>query len=215
MEIREKSTEEKIKAAARTVFHRKGFAAARSRDIAEEAGINLALLNYYFRSKDRLFTIVMLETFQAFFASVVEAFNDPNTTLEQKIETLVDKYIDMLLAEPEVPLFLAAELRRDPEALIEKVQVARYIPQSVLVRQYDEAVRAGRLHDIPFVQFMINLMGLIIFPFFVTPMLKAVGDIRDQEFAALMMARKLYIPAWLAVMMQVPKPQSTVKPIYP
>jgi len=45
------STEAKIKAAARVVFHKNGFAATRTRDIAEEAGINLALLNYYFRSK--------------------------------------------------------------------------------------------------------------------------------------------------------------------
>ena len=60
------STEEKIKNSARAVFHRKGFAAARTRDIAQEAGINLALLNYYFRSKEKLFNIVMLEAFQSF-----------------------------------------------------------------------------------------------------------------------------------------------------
>lgn len=60
------STEEKIKEAARTVFHKKGFAATRTRDIAEEAGINLALLNYYFRSKQRLFELIMVETTAAF-----------------------------------------------------------------------------------------------------------------------------------------------------
>jgi AcrR family transcriptional regulator len=51
------TTEAKIKNAARVVFHKKGFAATRTRDIAEEAGINLALLNYYFRSKEKLFEI--------------------------------------------------------------------------------------------------------------------------------------------------------------
>ena len=60
------STEEKIKEAARTVFHKKGFAATRTRDIAEEADINLALLNYYFRSKAKLFEIIMVETLQMF-----------------------------------------------------------------------------------------------------------------------------------------------------
>ena len=45
------STESKIKDAAKIVFHKKGFTATRTRDIAEEAGLNLALLNYYFRSK--------------------------------------------------------------------------------------------------------------------------------------------------------------------
>ncbi len=64
------STEEKIKEAARVVFMKKGFAATRTRDIAEEAGINLALLNYYFRSKEKLFELVMFEKFQKFFGII-------------------------------------------------------------------------------------------------------------------------------------------------
>ena len=61
------STEERIKAAARKVFHQKGFAGTRTRDIAEEAGINHAMLNYYFRSKEKLFEMVMMETMAQFF----------------------------------------------------------------------------------------------------------------------------------------------------
>ena len=63
-------TQTKIKNAARLMFHRKGFAATRTRDIAEEAGINLALLNYYFRSKQKLFDIIMMETMQSFFQAM-------------------------------------------------------------------------------------------------------------------------------------------------
>lgn len=55
------STEQKIIEAARKVFTRKGYSATRTRDIAEEAGLNLALLNYYFRSKQKLFELVMAE----------------------------------------------------------------------------------------------------------------------------------------------------------
>ena len=55
------STEQKIKEAARKLFTEKGFDAVKTRDIAEEAGLNLALLNYYFRSKEKLFEIIMLE----------------------------------------------------------------------------------------------------------------------------------------------------------
>ena len=68
------STEEKIKAAARKVFTQKGYSATRTRDIAEEAGLNLALLNYYFRSKEKLFELIMAEKMQQFFG--VRAFTD-------------------------------------------------------------------------------------------------------------------------------------------
>ena len=82
------STEEKIKEAARRVFTRKGFAGTRTRDIAEESGFNLALINYYFRSKEKLFDIIVLEHMQTFLVSVREILNDQGTTLEEKILAL-------------------------------------------------------------------------------------------------------------------------------
>src|SRR5437762_12822796 len=91
------STEEKIKRAARLVFTRKGYAATRTRDIAEAAGINLALLNYYFRSKEKLFELVMMEKVQKLFSVIVPVINDSTTTLENKIELLVNNYFEMLL----------------------------------------------------------------------------------------------------------------------
>ena len=140
----EKSTEERIKEAARAVFHRKGYSGTRTRDIAEEAGINLALLNYYFRSKDRLFSIIMLETFTAFFASVTAVVNDPDTSLEEKVGRLADRYIDMMLREPEIPFFLMSEMRRDPLALMQTVKLDRALMESVLFRQYQSALDGYR-----------------------------------------------------------------------
>ncbi|HLZ87627.1 MAG TPA: TetR family transcriptional regulator, partial [Puia sp.] len=72
--VKEASTEEKIMEAARKLFTQRGFAATRTRDIAEEAGINLALLNYYFRSKQKLFDIVMMENFRRFLGGMSANF---------------------------------------------------------------------------------------------------------------------------------------------
>src|ERR1700751_6460756 len=94
------STEEKIKQAARKIFMQKGYAATRTRDIAEEAGINLALLNYYFRSKEKLFDLIMLESLHDFRQHIIVALNDEKTSLESKIETLVSNYIDLLINQP-------------------------------------------------------------------------------------------------------------------
>src|SRR5687767_4981818 len=105
------TTEERIKNAARVIFHQKGYAAARTRDIAEEAGINLALLNYYFRSKEKLFDIIMFETFHGFLQSMTGVFNDRDTTMFQKIEILAERYIDLLIKQPDIPLFVLSELR--------------------------------------------------------------------------------------------------------
>src|SRR5215204_3162803 len=104
------STEEKIKEAARKVFTTKGYAAARTRDIAEEAGVNLALLNYYFRSKEKLFELIMLEALSGFMQNMGSVFNDENTTLEKKLMLIAEKVIDLFTLEPEMPLFIMSEL---------------------------------------------------------------------------------------------------------
>jgi len=103
------TTEEKIKEAARVVFHKKGFAATRTRDIAEEAGINLALLNYYFRSKGRLFEIIMLETVSGFIQTMALALNDEETTLEEKIRRIASAYIDLIGKEPDLPILCSVK----------------------------------------------------------------------------------------------------------
>src|ERR1700753_50334 len=109
MEVHE-SAEQKIKEAARKLFTQKGFAATRTRDIAEEAGINLALLNYYFRSKQKLFDIIMMENFRQFIQGISFNFLEQNTTLDQKITKVVSMYIDFLTENPDLPLFILNEL---------------------------------------------------------------------------------------------------------
>jgi len=99
------STEEKIKAAARKVFLRKGFSATRTRDIAEEAGINLALLNYYYRSKEKLFDIVMMDNFRQFIRGISINLTDGSTPLPEKVRTIATAYIDFLIGNPDLPLF--------------------------------------------------------------------------------------------------------------
>lgn len=196
------STEDKIKNAARLVFHKKGFAATRTRDIAEEAGINLALLNYYFRSKEKLFDIIMLESLQAFLQTMLPVFHEPNTTLEQKLEMVVDKYINLLVREPEIPLFVLSEIRTNPEGLFQKMNIKEILMNSYLIQQYRQGVEEGKYHTLHPMQFFMNLMGLTVFPFIAKPMFKHIGDLPDEVFNAFMEERKTLIPGWVQYMIR-------------
>ncbi len=197
------STQEKIKQAARQVFHHKGYAATRTRDIAEAAGINLALLNYYFRSKEKLFDLIMLETMQAFLQSMAVVFNDSSSTLQEKIQTMTDRYIDLLVEEPGIPLFIMSELRAHPGQLMEKLHMKEMLMKSVFVRQYQQAVREKKIPALPFLHFLMNLMSLIVFPFIASPILQRMGDLNDRSYQNLLRERKALIPRWIAAMMKV------------
>ncbi len=199
------STEDKIKFAAKEVFHRKGFSATRTRDIAEEAGINLALLNYYFRSKERLFNLIMLETLQSFAGSLSIVMNDPNSTLNEKIEAIVSNYIDMLLEEPNIPVFIMSELRYNPGVLLSKLPIRDLLLKSAFAKQYQETIKSGKLPPISILHFIMNLLGLTVFPFIAAPMIKRVGGLKDDDYEAMMIQRKKLIPAWVNAIMNVKK----------
>jgi len=191
------STEEKIKNAARIVFHKKGFAATRTRDIAEEAGINLALLNYYFRSKEKLFDIVIFETLQHFFKSIAEVFKNEKTTLDNKIETIAASYIDLLTANPNIPLFLMSELKMQPDELVTKMGMKEMVMNSSFLKQFQQGVKEGKIIPVHPLHFMMNLMSMTIFPFVASPMIKGLGDLSQKQFEEFMEQRKLLIPKWI------------------
>ena len=93
--VKEESTEQKILDAARTIFMRKGLNGARMQEIADEAGINKALLHYYFRSKDKLFYAIFKEAFNILIPYVSAVFNS-DESIEIKLTRLAEKYIDIL-----------------------------------------------------------------------------------------------------------------------
>lgn len=190
------NTEEKIKNAARQVFYKKGFAATRTRDIAEEAGINLALLNYYFRSKEKLFNIIMFETIQDFMKSFYIAFNEEKTTLDEKIVTISSNYIDLLLVQPDIPIFVLSEIRNNPRELMEKFQARQLFFESVFAQQFNQKVKEGKI-ILSMYQFMMNLMGLLVFPFIASPLMKATAQLDDEGFKKLIIERKKMIPIWM------------------
>lgn len=185
------STEEKIKEAARIVFTKKGYAGTRTRDIAEEAGINLALLNYYFRSKEKLFQQVMMEKVQMMFGVLFPIANNPETTLEQKIELLAQNYITLMTKNPDLPLFVLSEIRNNPEHFQNKVGI-NLLKESSLIKQLHE-----KRPDINPMQFLMSLLGMTIFPFVASPLLQAANLVEPNNFGILMEQRKQLIPKWI------------------
>jgi len=196
------STELKIKQAAQKVFMQKGYAAARTRDIAEAAGINLALLNYYFRSKEKLFDIIMLENLQHFIEGIKEILNNRKTSIEQKVEALVTNYIDLLTRQPDLPLFILHELRTHPKEIVSKIDRDKFINKSYFMQQIKDAAKQGKIAPVNPLHFLINIISLTVFPFVASPVLQNIGGLNQQDFNALMEERKKLIPKWIKAIMQ-------------
>lgn len=190
------STEEKIIAAARKVFTQKGYAATRTRDIAEEADINLALLNYYFRSKEKLFSQVMLEKIQQLFGILLPILNDSATLLETKVELITSEYIDMITENPDLPIFVLSEIKGHTAALKNVLPIDKIIPHASFFKQLAET-----RPDIHPLHFLMNLLGMTVFPFIAMPAFDAIGIISKKHFAGMIQERKKLIPVWVKAML--------------
>lgn len=191
------TTEERIIGAARKVFTQKGYAATRTRDIAEEAGLNLALLNYYFRSKEKLFDIVMAEKVAQLFGFIAPVVNDKTTTLEEKVIRIADTYITMLSANPGLPLFVLSEIRNNPEHFGNRLQAGRLLTESFFVIQLKE-----RRPDMNPLHFILNVLSMCIFPFIAEPVLQAADVFDKSTFDIFIDERKKLVPIWFKAIIE-------------
>ena len=202
VKTKEATTEQKIKEAARKLFTQKGFAATRTRDIAEEAGINLALLNYYFRSKQKLFDLIMMENFRQFIGGMAANFQDGGLTMEERIGKVVNAYIDFLTDFPDLPLFILNEIRGNPSKLAQRINEEVGPARSQFFKQLMEAKKEGKTVLDPF-HFVANLVGLTVFPFVSKPLLQRVTNVNDEQFKAYMDERRRLVPMWIGMMMKM------------
>lgn len=197
----DRETEQRILEAARAVFVRRGTAGARMQEIAAEAGVNQALLHYYFRSKERLSVAVFQQMASRLFPALVQTLGG-DAPIGEKIDALVALYLENLSRNPFLPGYMISELHHHPERLPQLLAAAigaepgRVLP-SVLKKlgaQIDREVKAGTMRPIAPEQFVANLISLCVFPFAARPMLSLVFDMDDAGFARFIERRKSELP---------------------
>ncbi|MEJ6981742.1 helix-turn-helix domain-containing protein [Pedobacter sp. P351] len=193
---KDKSTEERILEAAKKVFVSKGMAGARMQDIADEAGINKALLHYYFRSKDKLFEVIFLETVAGFVPRINVIMNS-EMSWKQKIEAFSTEYIEKIMSNPYLPLFVMNEMHKQPEEFMKKMWGGDRPRLEKFIMQIQQAIEAKEIRQIHPAQLMMNIMALCVFPFIGKPLLQMVAGINDKEFFSLMEERKKLVPEFI------------------
>lgn len=193
--------ERRILDAAHKVFIRRGTSGARMQEIADEAGVNKALLHYYFRNKSRLADAIFQRVAGGVFARIMDvALSEAD--LEEKVPHIIGAYLDQLSRAPYAPGYVLSELSQHPERGKQLVQALGRMrdgasPQALLdtlQRQIDQRLAAGTIRPITAQQFLTNLVSLCIFPFAARPLLSAVMDFDDAGFAAFIEERRRVLP---------------------
>jgi len=186
------TTEQKILEAAKNVFIRKGMYGARMQEIADEAGINKALLHYYFRSKNKLFEAIFQEIFQEF---VPKAFSilKAQIPFEEKIRQFVANYIDVVAENPFMPIFIINEINQNPERLAHLTNVMSAIKVEV-ASDLNRKFETGEYRKVDPVQLFSSVISMTLFPFLAKPIIQGAFEYSDEEFKVFLQERKQLIP---------------------
>lgn len=195
--VKDNSTEQKIVEAAQDVFHEKGYDGARMQEIADKASINKGLLHYYFKTKDALFDAIFSLAIRS-MVSNIQSILATDIPLEEKIDLIVDGYMNLLARNAAVPRFVINELNKDPDRFISKhingdiKNVFANFDKSV-----QDEVKAGRIRPIDSRQLFVNMVSMIIFPYLARPMMQVVMGLENKVFYELMQERRAMIKLFI------------------
>lgn len=186
------TTEEKIFNAARIVFQKKGFSGARMQEIADQAGINKAMLHYCFKNKQLLFEAVFKNAFSQLAPQINEIFNSEETVFE-KIKKFTHNYISFVIKNPFLPAFVIQEMNNNPEFVANFLKNKNVPDASNFILQIEKEMVAGIIKKGNPKQLLLDILSMTIFPFAAQMLVKGIIKLSDKEFNAMMEERKTTI----------------------
>lgn len=190
---KEHNTEALILDAAKDVFQHKGMDGTRMQEIADKAGINKAMLHYYYRSKQKLFEAVFKSAINLMAPKVIKIINT-DEHLFDKIRNFTDKYITFISKHSYVPLFIINELRRNPEIL--KKVLDHNFDVSVkdkLSAEIEELIQKKEIKPIDSEQLFLDIISLCVFPVITKPLMTTVLDKSNKQYDEIIHQRKKYV----------------------
>jgi hypothetical protein len=125
------------------------------------------------------------------------ALNDTITSLEEKIDWVATNYIEMLLKNPDLPIFVLSEVRSNPERFGKAMQLKSQVMRSVFLKQLAE-----RKPGVNPIHFFLNFLGMMVFPFIAKPVFGASGAVSEGTFVQMIAERKALIPQWMKLMLE-------------
>lgn len=200
----ELTTEQKIINAAQKIFTQKGFAATRTRDIAEESGINLALINYYFGSKQKLFKIIVEQKFMELFGILEPILSNDEIKIEEKVTLVTNNYTNMLMKNEDLPIFVLNNIKRDKDLLKDVIKQSKLPTLFGLERQLK-----AEGYNISILNFVMNIISMSLFPFISKDLFISSGLIDEENYRAFVTDRTSQIPNWIMLILESTKNEAS------
>ena len=185
-------TENLIKQKAKILFFQKGFLNATTQEIADEAGVNRALIHYYFRSREQLLDLLLHETLKEKKEKVRKVLTS-EIPFREKIANFIDTIVDYGLTYPYLDNFIISETARSPEKVDVFCSMDRAKSSDLIREQLEEEINNGKIAPISAEHFMINLSALCNYPLLAKAVLQTIHGMTDAAYRKFLLDRKQII----------------------
>ena len=182
--MRTNKTEKVILEIAEKEFLQKGYDGARIVEIADRAGVNQAMLYYYFKTKEQLFDRVFTEKMKQLQESVAVVFEIEEMTVVEKIVEVIVRHFDFLCENPDLPRFVINELSVRPEYAEKMKREGMPILRNDVERlqhDLDEAAREGEVREMDAATLLLDILSVNFFSVISMSILETVIDGFDRE----------------------------------
>lgn len=187
--VKDENTEEQILDAAKHIFQSKGMDGARMQEIADKAGINKAMLHYYYRSKQLLFEAVFKNAFSLLAPQLNTILND-DSCIEDKIKNFTVDYTTFMMKHPYLPNFIIQELNRNEDFILKLKENTGFPTLEKFKEKVTDEIKQGKIIPIDADQLFVNIIALNIFPFLGKPLIKAFTNKDDKSYKVFVEKRK-------------------------
>lgn len=168
-------TESQILRAAEQEFLQKGFAGARTTEIAKAAGVTHGMLHYYFRTKEKLFEKILAEKMGLLKSLMAKSIIEKKLSLQDRLRRVIEVHFDFLASNPGLPRFFLDEIISKPERRELLMNGLRQnAPELVnaFKRDIEKGVEEGVCRPVDLRLLFINIVSLNVFPFLAAPLLE-------------------------------------------
>ena len=192
---RKAETEERIFQAALKVFAEKGKGGARMQEIADEAGINKAMLHYYFRSKEKLYEAVFEYVFKRFARQQIQSTLENASTYKDTLRAFIDGFIDAHRDDLSIVKLMANENLAGGTTMGKCIasEGHRSSPPSIFINKTIEAIERGEIRKVDPYHTLLTIISSCVFFFIWTPTLQFKMPEVVADWDAFVEARKKHI----------------------
>lgn len=173
----------KIAVAAEQLFAARGYDGTVVRDIAKAAGVNAAMIHYYFGSKEGLYRAILEGAASKVRSLLVETASGHDSTRE-KLAHFVDAYAAYILSHPNLARILYREMLTGGKHIFQIAQKYAVTNYTILRDTIQEGIRRGELRTVDYELAPISLMGMVVIFQFLRPVISVVLGTKsyDEQF---------------------------------